>query len=357
MYDKYSAFMTNKNINNNTALVKFILFLKLIYKKIGKLMATLSPPPRMQFFDQNGDPLVGGKLYTYLSGTTTPTFTKTTALGDVNNTNPVILDARGEASIWLDETIVYRFVLKTSTDVTIWTGDGISGFLTPATKGQLRFTADGSFTVPTGVTKIWISGVAGGAGGSGGSRQLSSFGSFVYLGSGGGSGQASFKKSQTVTPGEVIPITIGLGGAGGAGGSSAPGSLGASGANGTDTIIGTYLTLVHGDGGGTASGGAGGSGGTFGALIDGQSGADGVGGDSSIIDGTVLNFYSGDGGSNMFGSGGRGRKLSIGTSPAPNGRAATGYGAGGSGGSYSTTVNANGGTGGAGANGVVLIEW
>jgi hypothetical protein len=349
--------MMNKNINNNTALVKFIVSLKLIYKKIGKFMATLTPPPKMQFFDQNGDPLVGGKVYTYLSGTTTPTFTKTTAIGDVNNTNPVILDSRGEASIWLDEAIVYRFVLKTSTDVTIWTGDGISGFLTPATKGQLRFTADGSFTVPTGVTKIWISGVAGGGGGSGGSRQLSSLGNSVYLGSGGGSGQAAFKKSQTVTPGEVIPITIGLGGAGGAGGSATAGSLGANGVNGTDTIVGTYLTLDHGDGGGTAAGGSGGAGGTFGALVEGQDGADGAGGDSSIIDGTVLNFYSGDGGSNMFGSGGRGKKLSVGTSPAPGGRAGTGYGSGGAGGSYSTTVNANGGTGGVGTDGMVLIEW
>ncbi len=320
-------------------------------------MATLSPPPRMQFFDQNGDPLVGGRVYTYLSGTTTPTFTKTTAIGDVNNTNPVILDARGEASIWLDEAIVYRFVLKTATDVTIWTGDGISGFLTPATKGQLRFTADGSFTVPTGVTKIWISGVAGGGGGSGGSQQISSLGNNAYLGSGGGSGQASFKKSQTVTPGEVIPITIGLGGAGGLGGTGGAGALGANGTNGTDTIIGTYLTLVHGNGGALAIGGDGGAGGTFGALIDGQDGADGSGGDSSLMDGKMFNFYAGDGGSNMFGSGGRGRKIGSGVTPAPAGRLGTGYGSGGSGGGYTTAAGVAGGNGRKGADGMVLIEW
>ena len=319
-------------------------------------MATLTPPPKMQFFDQNGNPLVGGRVYTYLTGTLTPTFTKTTSVGDVNNTNPVILDARGEASIWLEETVVYRFILKTATDVTIWTGDGISGFLTPAAKGQDRFTADGSFTVPAGVTRLWISGVAGGGGGSGGAGQRSSLGNFVYLGSGGGSGQAVFKKGVVVVPGQVIPITIGLGGAGGAGGAGG-GNLGADGLNGTDTIVGTYLTLDHGNGGLLAAGGDGGAGGTFGALIDGQNGADGSGGDSTALDGTMLNFYSGDGGSNLFGAGGRGRRMYDGLSPTPDGRAGTGYGSGGSGGSYSTAVGVAGGDGGAGSNGMVLIEW
>jgi hypothetical protein len=342
-----------------THIFKIIKSIISIFKLLtkGKFMAVLTPPPKMQFFDQNGDPLVEGRVYTYLSGTTTPVFTKTDATGTVNNTNPVILDARGEASIWLDEAIVYRFVLKTATDVTIWTGDGISGFLTSAAKGQARFTANGSFTVPAGVEKIWISGVAGGGGGSGGSGQISSFGSYVYLGSGGGSGQAVFRRGGVaVTPGEVIPITIGLGGAGGAGGAGG-GSLGAAGSDGTDTIVGTYVTLIHGGGGGTAIGGEGGLGGTFGSLIDGQDGADGAGGDSFVIDGTSLNFYSGDGGSNLFGAGGRGRKMYVGATPAPAGRIGTGYGSGGSGGSYTTAAGVAGGNGRAGADGMVLIEW
>ena len=32
----------------------------------------LTPSPKMQFFDANGNPLVGGKLYSYASGTSTP---------------------------------------------------------------------------------------------------------------------------------------------------------------------------------------------------------------------------------------------------------------------------------------------
>ena len=334
--------------------IKSIISIFSLYFK-RKHMATLTPNPKMQFFDQNGNPLVGGRVYTYLTGTLTPQFTFTDATGTVNNTNPVILDARGEASIWLGN-LPYRFILKTAEDVTVWTSDGLSGYLTPTTKGVNRFTADGSFTVPVGVSTIWISGVAGGGGASGGSGQISSLGTYVYLGSGGGSGQAAFKKIQPVTQGEVIPITIGLGGAGGAGGAGG-GNVGIDGSNGTDTIVGTYLTLDHGNGGLTALGGGGGTGGTFGALIDGQDGADGSGGDSTKLDGTMLNFYSGDGGSNLFGAGGRGKRMYSGVSPTPDGRAGTGYGSGGSGGSYSTSASVSGGTGGAGSNGMVLIEW
>lgn len=94
-------------------------------------MALIAPTPKLQFFDANGVPLSGGKLYTYEAGTTTPLTTYTSSTGGTPNTNPVILDSRGEASVWLG-TSVYKLKLTTSTDVEIWTVDNVAGAATLA---------------------------------------------------------------------------------------------------------------------------------------------------------------------------------------------------------------------------------
>jgi hypothetical protein len=91
------------------------------------MVATISPDPRLQFFANDGSPLVGGKLYTYAAGTTTPLATYTTSTGLIANTNPIILDSRGEASVWLGSS-KYKFVLKTAADVEIWTQDQLQGY-------------------------------------------------------------------------------------------------------------------------------------------------------------------------------------------------------------------------------------
>ena len=91
------------------------------------MVATISPEPRLQFFANDGSFLVGGKLYTYAAGTTTPLATYTTSTGLIANTNPVILDSRGEASVWLTSA-KYKFVLKTAADVEIFTQDQLQGY-------------------------------------------------------------------------------------------------------------------------------------------------------------------------------------------------------------------------------------
>ena len=95
------------------------------------MSASLIPTPVMQFFDSNGDPLSGGKVYTYAAGTSTPLATYTDQGGATPNANPVILDSRGEAAIWfgVSSTSSYKIVLKTSADVLIWTADNITGSL------------------------------------------------------------------------------------------------------------------------------------------------------------------------------------------------------------------------------------
>lgn len=94
-------------------------------------MATVSPAPKFQAFDANGVPLSGGKLFTYAAGTTTPQATYTDQSGLTPNANPVILNSRGEASVWL-ASAQYKFVLKNANDVEIWTVDNLAGSATQA---------------------------------------------------------------------------------------------------------------------------------------------------------------------------------------------------------------------------------
>jgi hypothetical protein len=90
-------------------------------------MAVLYTQHFVQFFDDNGNPLSGGRLYTYDAGGTTPKATYTDAAGLTANANPVVLDAAGRATVFLDGT-TYRFDLKTSGDVLVRSTDNIQSF-------------------------------------------------------------------------------------------------------------------------------------------------------------------------------------------------------------------------------------
>lgn len=87
-------------------------------------MATLIPALRYKAFDAAGLPLVGGLLYAYAAGTSTPVDTFTTQAGDTANDWPVELDAKGEADVWLGD-IIYDFVLKDADGVLIKTIDDV----------------------------------------------------------------------------------------------------------------------------------------------------------------------------------------------------------------------------------------
>ena len=88
-------------------------------------MASISPVPKLQFFDDDGNPLAGGKLYTYAAGTTDLLATYTTAAGNVPHANPIILDSRGEVSLWLANAS-YDFALYDENDVLVYTQDDIT---------------------------------------------------------------------------------------------------------------------------------------------------------------------------------------------------------------------------------------
>ena len=80
-----------------------------------------------QFFTDDGVPLAGGLIYSYAAGTTTPKTTYTSSAGNIAHTNPIILNSAGRVpggEIWL--TLGgYKFILATSTNVTIATYDNV----------------------------------------------------------------------------------------------------------------------------------------------------------------------------------------------------------------------------------------
>jgi len=97
---------------------------------------TLTPWPKPQFLDSNGNPVSGGKLCVYLAGTTTPTTTWSDVTLSVANSNPIVLNSAGRptsGAIYLASTTSYKYVLLTagtdgtcSTGTTVWTQDNIS---------------------------------------------------------------------------------------------------------------------------------------------------------------------------------------------------------------------------------------
>ena len=89
-------------------------------------MAGLTPSPKQQIFGSDGLPLVGGKIYTYAAGTSTPIATYTDYYATTANTNPIILDSYGQANIWLVNTTSYKFIVRDANDVLLYTVDNIS---------------------------------------------------------------------------------------------------------------------------------------------------------------------------------------------------------------------------------------
>lgn len=239
------------------------------------------------------------------------------------------------------------------------------------TSGGEQFTTSGSFTVPDGVSMVYISGCGGGGGGGGGEN--GGLGSGGGGAGGGGAGAMMLKHPIVVVPGEVCTVTIGAAGAGGA--RQAPGTAGgatsfarptgptlamAGGAGGSDGVVGIT-------GSGVVAGGAGGAGGgaaNGGAINSGVGGSIVIAGtsESTIVwanngpggggGGSSGNSSGGTGG----GAGGNGGTTTLGSvtgMPAGAGAAggagdASNDGGGGGGGGGGSTLWGTGGAGGGG---------
>lgn len=186
--------------------------------------------------------------------------------------------------------------------------------------GVQRFTDNGTFTVPEGVTKILVTACAGGEGGK---RYTSS----SYGGEG---GEWIFKEPYNVVPGQSLTITVGKGGAGvtTSSGSQNPGG---------NTVVGNLVTLLGGGVSGNTNGGA------KGAKVDNDTGngCDGFspgGRRTTGKSGSTTYYYPGGGGS-----------LGKGADALDSGAKAAGYGGGGGASNTSACIK--------GGDGIVIIEW
>ncbi|EGU5502257.1 phage tail protein [Salmonella enterica] len=202
------------------------------------------------------------------------------------------------------------------------------------------FTANGTFTVPDGVTQVFVEMLGGGGGGGGGGHTSNTDG-LLYC-SGGNAGKSGEPEIAIVPviAGNNYPVTVGAGGASGAGGvlpNSNPtgnvvqvGQAGNPGINGGNSI---FIDVV-------ANGGAGGAGG----IVQSRIPLSGFNQLDSISGGNAETTF--------FGKGGTGAVLS-------NGSNASGYGAGGGGGASVNSLNIalSGYAGGRGSSGFVKISW
>jgi hypothetical protein len=190
-------------------------------------------------------------------------------------------------------------------------------------------TSSGNVTVPAGITRLYAEAYGGGGGGGGCSTAAAA--------SAGGDGAGFAAGWFTVTPGQVIAVTIGAGGAAG-------NSSGTDGGNGGTTTLGSLLT---------ATGGKGGKGSTTGAAINltsapgagsgGDVGVGGLSGSNGVQIGS--NYFAGQGGPSPFGSFTRALAAS---GAGENGQLYGGGGGGAAAGAYA---------GGTGAPGVVRVAY
>lgn len=107
------------------------------------------------FLDDSGNPLNGGKLYTYQAGTSTPQAIYTTEDLNVAHANPAILSAAGRLTAFVQEGVSYKYRLTTSADVLVreWDQVAVPDIEAPPAAAEVPtggIIAYGGTSAPTG---------------------------------------------------------------------------------------------------------------------------------------------------------------------------------------------------------------
>jgi len=224
--------------------------------------------------------------------------------------------------------------------------------------GTTVFTADGTFTIPTGKTVVKVTVQAGGGGSGGRSNAAGGWGD-----SGGGGGY-TVKYLTGLTPGNTLAVTRGAGGTAGSSGGSSGGTGGTSSvASGTQTI-----TTI------SATGGGGGTGNQYsGSQVLGSNGGAGgstSGGDYSVPGGVgysigipstancaALGFGLFAGGNSMLSMRNVYAASTAAASYVPNMASVSGVGYGGGATGVSSLYSYSSPAGAVGAGGIIIFEY
>lgn len=131
----------------------------LISSAVAQVAVSPSPEVHPQFLDNSGNPLAGGKVFTYAAGTLTPLATYIDATGVIANPNPIPLDASGSPSngsvqtgIWLSNN-AYRFCVYDLNLVQQYCVDNIVGYLNILNLGNI-WTFPQTFAVPVTISAL-----------------------------------------------------------------------------------------------------------------------------------------------------------------------------------------------------------
>lgn len=110
--------------------------------------------PFFQFFDNVGEPLDGGTVETYESGTSTPKVTYQDATLSTPNSTTITLNSAGRCSMFVGDGETFKYILKDSSGVTIDTKDGVKSPVgTQAEIGELLYPRT-STEIAAGVTPV-----------------------------------------------------------------------------------------------------------------------------------------------------------------------------------------------------------
>jgi hypothetical protein len=125
-------------------------------------------PPKSQWVDENGDPMSGGYMYFYDPATdnlknTYPTADDADAQTNANS-NPVVLDSRGEASIFLEDGETYKVTLYDVGGTLLWTVDDVIAASAPDAAGITITDAGGYYAASNVEAALQELGASTGAG-------------------------------------------------------------------------------------------------------------------------------------------------------------------------------------------------